>query len=48
MEEHGANVSRPSERRPYRRPCLVDYGSVAKLTQGSGPTNGDGGQGMMP
>jgi hypothetical protein len=34
-------------RRPYTAPQLVEYGSVAKLTQGSGATaNGDGGQMM--
>nr|UXE41697.1 hypothetical protein Hi04_10k_c5966_00030 [uncultured bacterium] len=25
----------PTERLPYRRPALVEYGSVAKLTEGS-------------
>ena len=34
-------------RRPYTAPQLVEYGSVAKLTQGAGATaNGDGGQMM--
>jgi hypothetical protein len=34
-------------RRPYTAPKLVEYGSVAKLTQGAGRTaNGDGGQMM--
>jgi hypothetical protein len=35
------------KRRPYSAPKLVEYGSVAKLTQGAGiSTNGDGGQMM--
>ena len=35
------------KRRPYTAPKLVEYGSVAKLTQGGGmSTNGDGGQMM--
>jgi hypothetical protein len=35
------------QRRPYSAPKLVEYGSVAKLTQGAGiSTNGDGGQMM--
>lgn len=28
----------PSLRRPYSRPTLVEYGSVAKLTQSGGNT----------
>jgi hypothetical protein len=31
-----------SGRRPYRRPELVEYGSVAKLTRGSKSVNADG------
>ena len=31
-----ANAQRAQEpRRPYRSPALIEYGSVAKLTQGS-------------
>ena len=30
-------------RRPYKAPTLVEYGSVAKLTQGSSGTRYDGG-----
>ena len=34
-------------RRPYTAPKLVEYGSVAKLTQGNGTVRtGDGGQRM--
>jgi hypothetical protein len=34
-------------RRPYTAPKLVEYGSVAKLTQGNGTVRtGDGGQMM--
>ncbi len=46
-ERSGNDTGEGRGRRPYRRPSLVDYGSVAKLTQGSGPDNGDGGMGMM-
>ena len=28
--------------RPYRSPELIEYGSIAKLTQGSLSTKGDG------
>jgi hypothetical protein len=32
---------RPPERRPYRRPELIEYGSIAKLTQGGGMSGSD-------
>jgi hypothetical protein len=36
-----------STRRPYTAPKLVEYGSVAKLTQGNGTVrSGDGGSMM--
>jgi hypothetical protein len=39
---------RASEKRRYEPPRLVEYGTVAKITQGTGITlNGDGGQMMM-
>jgi hypothetical protein len=31
----------PTVRLPYRRPTLVEYGSVAKLTEGSHGSRGD-------
>jgi len=31
----------------YATPRLVNYGSVASLTQSTGSANGDGGQNMM-
>jgi hypothetical protein len=31
----------------YQSPCLVEYGSVSKLTQGGGSAGGDGGS-MQP
>lgn len=46
-ERTGSDTAGRRDRRAYRTPSLVDYGAVAKLTQGSGPANGDGGQGMM-
>jgi hypothetical protein len=36
----------PAGKRPYVAPELVEYGTVAKLTQGSGGSAFDGG-GMM-
>lgn len=32
-------------KRPYRKPQLIEYGSVAKLTQGTRTTQNDGGAG---
>ena len=37
----GATGSPDSRKRPYRRPELVEYGSVAKLTKGSKSINSD-------
>ena len=34
------------DRKPYERPRLVEYGSIAKLTQGSRTILNDGGAGM--
>jgi hypothetical protein len=35
-------------KRPYVAPRLTEYGSISRLTQGTGATsNGDGGQMMM-
>jgi hypothetical protein len=31
----------PTERLPYRRPALVEYGSIAKLTEGSHGSRAD-------
>ena len=39
MARHTAPGSTP--RRPYTRPQLVEYGSIAKLTQGTKTTGGD-------
>lgn len=35
-----------SGRKPYQRPVLTEYGSVAKLTQGTFTVGNDGPQGM--
>lgn len=32
-------------RRPYTKPTLTEYGSIAKLTQGTRTTQGDSGGG---
>lgn len=34
------------DRKPYAAPALKIYGMLNRLTQGSGPKNGDGGMGM--
>lgn len=40
------NSGRAALKRPYTTPRLVEYGSIAKLTQSIGTRNGDGGQQM--
>lgn len=35
-----------ADRKPYEAPRLVEYGSIAKLTQGSRTILNDGGAGM--
>jgi hypothetical protein len=35
------------DRKPYEPPRLVEYGSIAKLTQGSRTFFNDGGAGMV-
>ena len=32
----------PAGRRPYRKPRLTEYGSIAKLTQGTATRQADG------
>mgnify|MGYP003575615778 CR=1 FL=1 len=45
--QHGSGEA-PKIRRPYTTPTLIEYGSVAKLTQGSGSMPpGDGGSTML-
>jgi hypothetical protein len=34
-------------RKNYAQPVLIEYGSIAKLTQGTGSVGNDGGPGMM-
>jgi len=44
QDEQRAPERGPRERkRPYATPRLTEYGSVAKLTQGGGSLQGDGG-----
>lgn len=38
---HQAGSTTPAKQ-PYARPQLVDYGTIAELTQGGGGTQGDG------
>lgn len=45
--KYGAGESKLSPRLPYRIPVLTEYGSVSKLTEGTGSHNGDHGQLMM-
>jgi len=44
-----AQDAAPATRNPYEPPRLVEYGSIAKLTQGSNTllTEGDGGMLLM-
>ena len=48
MEERDEPARKPSDRdrverrRPYRRPALIEYGSVARLTQGTATVGNDG------
>lgn len=43
--ETARTADQPRTPRPYRQPTLTEYGSVAKLTQGSASRNGDQGGG---
>ncbi len=36
---------RPAGRRPYVKPSLTEYGSIAKLTQGTATKQSDGARG---
>lgn len=45
--KYGAGKPETPNRLPYRIPVLVEYGSVSKLTEGTGSHNGDSGQTMM-
>lgn len=38
---------RRTTKKPYAKPALTEYGSVAKLTRGSGGSVADGASGMM-
>ena len=37
----------PARKKAYQRPVLRTFGSLHRMTQGTGDVNGDGGQGMM-
>ena len=41
-------VTVPTPVDDYKQPDLRDFGKLHLVTQGTGPSNGDGGQGMMP
>lgn len=47
MNIAGQQCARPVIKKPYNRPTLTKYGTVARLTQGVGSKNGDGGHAMM-
>ena len=36
------DLASPDGRRPYRKPQLTEYGSIAKLTQGTATRQSDG------
>ena len=38
----GSHAGEPKAREAYQSPTLIEYGSVAKLTQGTLTTGGDG------
>ena len=40
-EKREKGQSSPTGRLPYRRPALVEYGSIAKLTEGSHGSRAD-------
>jgi Chaperone of endosialidase len=45
---NGKGEAKPiPDRKPYHPPEFQVFGKLHLLTQGSGPANGDGGQGMM-
>jgi len=46
FDDRKRNDSLPTKRL-YRPPSLTTFGRIHCLTQGTGPVNGDGGQGMM-
>lgn len=43
----GTAVGKEKARKPYRKPALVKYGNLAKLTAGKGGSRMDPGQGAM-
>lgn len=46
-DNHGNPPPGVHERKPYRKPGLIEYGSVAKLTQGVGSKGQDAQIGSM-
>ena len=42
QQDDGAAAAPRTGKRPYRRPELVEYGSVAKLTKGNKSVSADG------
>jgi hypothetical protein len=43
-----SEANQPSTKKTYISPSLLEYGNIAKLTQGGGNSGGDGASGMMP
>ena len=41
------NAKSAVAKRPFATPRLRDFGKLHRLTQSTGPSNGDGGQNMM-
>jgi hypothetical protein len=48
VSPHGTPPQSPrNAKKPYVKPALTEYGSVAKLTRGAAGSVSDGGSGMM-
>ncbi len=43
IQHSPANKNKRKTKQQYKSPHLIEYGHIAKLTQGSGGTKGDGG-----
>ena len=46
-DDHDGTPAIAGDRKPYETPRLVEYGSIAKLTQGTRTFFNDGGAGMV-
>lgn len=47
-KQHSEQVPKKwRDKKPYETPRLIEYGSIAKLTQGAATVGNDGGAGFM-